>query len=606
MKKKLLSVLIALTMCFMAVPAMLASARKDTAVAFASELPTVPFSGEGSVEEPFLISSASDLFAMAQFVNEGSAADYDADAQAGGSGVAGNFYGYYFKQTANIDLTGIEWEPIGYSGSYYFAGNYDGGNYTVSNATSTGKVDADGYASAGIFGWVAFGSVKNLHIKNANFLATSNGAYSYVGGLVGVAYGSVISNCSVMNSTLESRRMPRNNNCCGSIAGYSTGGTFEKCAAQNNTVKAQAYAGGFVGEVDDDPDYGAGTSSFTDCCVAECSVTAYTPNVQDTNVAGGFAGEITDSVLTVKNCYVYNTEIAIDAQSVASPKCTGVLAGNLWGTSSIIEDTNCYYDDCGEITDNVGTASIMTDEQFTDGTVTALLGSAFIGENTFPLLASLPADYTKVDEAISLAATLDGAIYETTAVDAAVAAVVRGKMIENQAEVDEMAKVIEDAIAEWQRKAEIATLQKAIDEAHKNLNDAKLELESAINGKASASELQAAIHNLDAAYKEADALINGALAELVADDEEISASITALGNELTTVKSELEEAIVQLQKKLDDAKAGLEAKDNELAQKDKELNDRITVLIVILSIVGVISVGGVVIGVLTLTKKRQE
>ena len=39
----------------------------------------------------------------------------------------------------------------------------------------------------------------------------------------GVCYGSSIENCSVVNSSLESKRN-NNNNCAGSIVGYSTGG----------------------------------------------------------------------------------------------------------------------------------------------------------------------------------------------------------------------------------------------------------------------------------------------------------------------------------------------------------------------------------------------
>ena len=91
-------------------------------------------------------------------------------------------------------------------------------------------------------------------MKNANFVATGQNNYSYVGGIAGVCYGSSIKNCSVVNSSLESKRN-NNNNCAGSIVGYSTGGTFEKCAAENNQVKTMAYGGGFVGEVDDDPSY---------------------------------------------------------------------------------------------------------------------------------------------------------------------------------------------------------------------------------------------------------------------------------------------------------------------------------------------------------------
>ena len=65
----------------------------------------------------------------------------------------------------------------------------------------------------------------------------------------------------------------------------------------------------------------------------------------------------------------------------------------------------------------------------------------------------LPADYTKVDEAISKANALNKGEYKDfTAVEAAVNAVVRDKNITEQSEVDAMAKAIEDAIAALQYK----------------------------------------------------------------------------------------------------------------------------------------------------------
>ena len=66
----------------------------------------------------------------------------------------------------------------------------------------------------------------------------------------------------------------------------------------------------------------------------------------------------------------------------------------------------------------------------------------------------LPADYTKVDAAITKAKALNKDNYKDfTAVEAAVNAVVRDKNITQQAEVDAMAKAIEDAIAALQYKA---------------------------------------------------------------------------------------------------------------------------------------------------------
>ena len=400
--------------------------------------------GSGTQDDPWLITSQEDLIALAGFLNSGNAETFDTE-----NANVGNCHGYYFKQTADIDLTGVTWEPIGYSGSYYFAGNYDGGGHSITNAVSTGKVDPDGFATAGIFGWVAFGSVANLHVKNANFVATGQNNYSYVGGIAGVCYGSSIKNCSVENSSLESRRN-NNNNCAGSIVGYSTGGTFKKCAAENNQVKTMAYGGGFVGEVDDDPAYGAGKSTFTNCYTANCSISSKTDDVQGVSLVGGFAGEMTDSRLTIQNSYVYQATLSTEGTAVPGIKATGVFAGHLWGNSTI-DDRNCYYGACGT-TENAGNASEKTEEEFKNGTVTELLGEAFAQAGDYPKFNG-PADYSSVDAAIAKANALNKDEYKDfSAVEAAVKAVVRGKNITEQSEVDKMAKGIEDAIAALEKK----------------------------------------------------------------------------------------------------------------------------------------------------------
>ena len=390
MKKRILGIALAICMMIFCVPMGV----------FAAEAPSFS-GGTGTQGDPWLIASQADLTALAEFLNSGNAATFDTE----NAGV-GNCHGYYFKQTADIDLTGVTWEPIGYSGSYYFAGNYDGGGHSITNAVSTGKVDPDGYATAGIFGWVAFGSVANLHVKNANFVATGQNNYSYGGGIAGVCYGSSIKNCSVENSSLESRRN-NNNNCAGSIVGYSTGGTFEKCAAENNQIRTMAYGGGFVGEVDDDPNYGAGNSTFTNCYVANCTVISETDDSQGTSFSG-------------------------------------VFAGNLWG-SSTIADTNCFFGACGT-TENAGTASEKTEEEFRNGTVAGLLGEAFAQVGDYPKING-PADYSSVDAAIAKANALEKDNYKDfSAVEAAINTVVRDKNITEQGEVDAMAQAIENAI----------------------------------------------------------------------------------------------------------------------------------------------------------------
>ena len=453
MKKRILGIALAICMMIFCVPMGV----------FAAEAPSFS-GGTGTQGDPWLIASQADLTALAEFLNSGNAETFDTE----NAGV-GNCHGYYFKQTADIDLTGVSWEPIGYSGSYYFAGNYDGGGHSITNAVSTGKVDPEGYATAGIFGWVAFGSVANLHVKNANFVATGQNNYSYVGGIAGVCYGSSIKNCSVENSSLESRRN-NNNNCAGSIVGYSTGGTFEKCAAENNQIRTMAYGGGFVGEVDDDPNYGAGNSTFTNCYVANCTVISETDDSQGTSFSGGFAGEITDSTLTIQNCYVYQATLSTVGNAV--PQGTGVFAGNLWG-SSTIADTNCFFGACG-ITENAGTAGEKTEEDFTNGTVAGLLGDAFAQARNYPRFKDNPADYSAVDAAIAKANALEKDNYKDfSAVEAAINTVVRDKNITEQGEVDAMAQAIENAITALQYKdADYTKVDEAIAKANALNKDA--------------------------------------------------------------------------------------------------------------------------------------
>ena len=74
-------------------------------------------------------------------------------------------------------------------------------------------------------------------------------------------------------------------------------------------------------------------------------------------------------------------------------------------------------------------------------------------EDAIAALEYKDADYSKVDAAIAKAKALNKNEYKDfTKVEEAVNAVVRGKNITEQAEVDAMAKTIEDAIAALERK----------------------------------------------------------------------------------------------------------------------------------------------------------
>lgn len=312
MKKKILSILLALALCLSLMPtAALADEPGGTgASGEAAQMPAYS-GGSGTINDPWLISSVEDLQLLARTINDGSAAEFDADCTDTGEGIPGNYHGYYFKQTTDLDLSSIQnWDPIGYSGNCYFAGHYDGGGYTISNATSTGKNDDKGFATAGIFGWVAFGSVQNLTVKNADFFAEGNNNMSYAGGVLAVAFSCTVENCSVYNSKIESRRNPNDNsNYAGGITGIARDSSFKKCASVKNTIRHGSFGGGFIGSLDN------GDSNFTNCYAANCIVTGCSDTASNSTLSGGFLGASMDGDAILNSCFVYDCVAQPDTTS---------------------------------------------------------------------------------------------------------------------------------------------------------------------------------------------------------------------------------------------------------------------------------------------------
>ena len=466
MKKQILSCLMALALCLSLLPT----------AALADETGTMPAysGGNGTESDPWLISSVADLQLLANTINNGDAAAFDADCTGTGDGIPGNYHGYYFKQTIDLDLSDIvNWDPIGYSGSFYFAGNYDGGGHSISNATCAGKNDVDGFATAGIFGWVAFGSVKNLTVKNADFFAEGNKNMSYAGGVLAVAYNCTVENCSVYNSKIESRRAPNeNSNYAGGITGIALDSSFEKCASVKNTIRHGSFGGGFIGSVD-----GEGNSNFTNCYVANCTVTGCSDTGSNSTLSGGFLGAFMDGSAILNNCFVYDCAAQPDENTKGDDYFAVFAPNTQYG--KIVVTSHVYYYDANDAKLNheeLENAVSKTVDEFADGTVAEALGDVFAQGKLYPVFASDPADYTAVDAAIAKAKALNKSDYtDFSAVDNAVNAVVRGEKIANQSAVDAMAKAIEDAIDALQYKnADYTKVDAAIAEASAlNKNDYK-------------------------------------------------------------------------------------------------------------------------------------
>ena len=231
------------------------------------------------------IATAEQLLALAQAVNDGSAQGYP---------------GQTFVLTADIDLTGIEWQPIGHmdledmsNTSCMFFGSFDGQGHTISNVTFNSDYPICG---VGVIG-MNCGEVKNLTVENVQIRCTDTFSMA-VGGVVGYNMGAV------HDVTLTGANDIAAVNATGGICGGSTG-TVWNCAVESATIHVLG-----------DNDFSSGRIIQED--VAECGGLV---------IGGSFGG-------TIDNCTAKGTVIAEGNEPVG----LGGIAGCLEMMDSV---TNC-------------------------------------------------------------------------------------------------------------------------------------------------------------------------------------------------------------------------------------------------------------------------
>ncbi|MEE0409346.1 MAG: leucine-rich repeat protein, partial [Clostridia bacterium] len=234
---------------------------------------TVSFAGRGTSSDPYKIETAEQLQDMRDFVNRG---DGKNDA------------GKYFVLTADIDLGGQEWTPIGFTegtNKYAFTGTFDGDGHviknfkitevpTFTNATATALPEGTTTVyctNVGLFGAVQGGTIKNLGVEDVSITVDNKpdkSAIHRVGALVGRLAGTV-TNCYAKNITCRK---------------------LDNCAGTNMS--------GFIGVL-------RGKSTITDCYVNGFDVdTAYTNIITANAFVDAAEGKNNESVIT--NCYVVN------------------------------------------------------------------------------------------------------------------------------------------------------------------------------------------------------------------------------------------------------------------------------------------------------------
>ena len=136
--------------------------------------------------------------------------------------------------TADIDLTGKDWSPIGTNFYNSYTGTFDGGGHTIMGLTVTTN---DQYV--GLFGRLGkAGTVKNVVMEGVQI--TSNHSLGYAGGVAGFSWGGTIENCSVSGSVSGTVSV-------GGVVGIQWEAFITGCSS-SATVKGMVKVGGVAGE----------------------------------------------------------------------------------------------------------------------------------------------------------------------------------------------------------------------------------------------------------------------------------------------------------------------------------------------------------------------
>lgn len=275
------------------------------------------FSGDGTEESPYLLSTLAHLEELATAVNEGT-----------------NFTGEYFKLTA--DISGVT-TIIGTSSENCFSGNFDGNNHAVTLAI---EATAD---NAGMFGYIKEAKISNLIVAGS-----VQSTETRVGGIAGISVKSTITKC-VNRATVSAEK-----EFVGGILGSAESGSSYITYCRNEAaVSGKSYAvGGIAGRTSLSPitdcensgeikglgedSYHIGgivgrTSGKLDKCTNTGSISTVSTYAENDGGVGGVAGFVWE-VDDVTNC---TNKASIDAEDMY---CVGGLFGSVF--TSIVDETN--------------------------------------------------------------------------------------------------------------------------------------------------------------------------------------------------------------------------------------------------------------------------
>lgn len=473
MKRKLLSLALSFALCLTLLPGV-ALAADDKADTWDGTADINWYTGHEDDQE-YHISTAEQLAGLAELVN----------ADPGKT----NFAGKVFYLENDLDLSGHEWISIGTgrggTGSKYaFCGVFDGQNHVVSNLYSHESYienadESHNLLRNALFGNVYDGEIKNLGVENAEiWIDPLDDSAAGKGILVDWMGKSSITNCWTSGSIESGSKIEKN---IGGIVGVTVQGcTISGCYSTatltgNFTNSEGNYTepdpadwpsdtiGGIVGAQFD------GDLTVTDCWFGGKIVV----NSLRAAVAGiiGYADDA-----TLVNCMVTAKDMDVDS---GGNTCwmgymwSGTVENNYWPDDEKAYDPSPLEFVGGAASEDQGTAvSDFTDDAVLAG-LQAHAGSgvnwvAGIDHPTFDWDSrNIAADYTAVDAAIKAARAVDGMLYANySAVQDAIDAVEYNKSKADQAQVNAMAKAIEDAVAKLTyRSADYTKVDEAVAKA---------------------------------------------------------------------------------------------------------------------------------------------
>jgi hypothetical protein len=345
-----------------------------------SQTATAPSVGDGSVGNPYQISTLDNLYWITQNNSE---------------------WNKYYLQSQNIDASstsswhsGSGFSPIG-NGSISFTGNYDGGDYTISNL----YINRSSTDYVSLFGFISNGTVKKVNLTSINItgqdytsglVGFSTGGSSIienssasgsvtgrtnVGGLIGsTAAGTTVSGCNA-DVTVTSNNS--GNNLGGFIGRHTQGSSISNSYSRGNVTSADGdHTGGFAGNV-----------SFVSPSSPTITNCYSTGNAYSYNRAGGFIGSVLSA--TVSNCYSIGSA-TLNGGSTSGGfialNSSGTVSNSFWDTQASGNASSAA--GTGKTTTQMKTQSTFTDAGWDFDAVWELIGGNYprLQNNSDPAL----------------------------------------------------------------------------------------------------------------------------------------------------------------------------------------------------------------------------